>query len=74
MATALQNLETRHKAVCAELAAMSATTAGGLPDAGGPDQIAHVAYRMSLLDERKQLKEAIAEEQGAFEVTSQARG
>ena len=58
MATVLQNLQTRLAAIAAELAAMSPTAAGGKPDAG-KSGVGHVAYRLSLLQEMKQIQEMI---------------
>jgi len=56
----LANLETRRAAVCAELAAMSTSKAGGLPNSDGTGlNIDHVGYRKSLLEELKQLDELI---------------
>lgn len=58
MATYIENLNARKEAIGVELANMSATTAGGKPDAG-KSGIGHVAYRMSLLEELKALEEMI---------------
>ncbi len=61
MATVLQNLLTRKANIAAELAAMSATSAGGKPDAG-KSGVGHVAYRMSLLEELRLINESIDKE------------
>lgn len=61
MATLIENLETRKAAIGVELAAMSATTAGGKPDASKAG-VQHVAYRLSLLQELKMLEEQINRE------------
>ena len=55
-------LETRYSEVCAELAAMTDVNKGGKPDAGGGgDAVQHVAWRRSLLDELRTLREEIRE-------------
>jgi hypothetical protein len=55
-------LETRYSEVCAELAAMNDVNKGGKPDAGGGgDAVQHVAWRRSLLDELRTLREEIRE-------------
>lgn len=66
-ATYRQNLETRLEAIAAELAAMSATAAGGLPNVSGPGQPDHVGYRMSLLNEQKQIREELNAIEGIVE-------
>ncbi len=60
-ATLFENLTTRKNAIGVELAAMSATKAGGIPDAG-KSGVGHVAYRMSLLEELKLLEAQIEQE------------
>lgn len=62
MATLLENLQARKEAIGVELAAMGPTKAGGLPDAT-KSGVGHVAYRMSLLEELKQLNDTINQEQ-----------
>lgn len=69
MATRAQNIETRLDAIAVELAAMGPTKAGGLPD--GPGNVGHVAYRMSLIAEQKELLAVLAQLEGAYEVTSE---
>lgn len=71
MATRAENIETRLDAIAAELAAMDATQAGGLPNANGPENIDHVGYRMSLLQEMRDLRAELSAADGAFEVTSE---
>ena len=76
MATRAENIETRLDAIALELAEMGPTKAGGLPDASGmPVGVGHVAYRMSLIAEMRELneelKEIIRQQDGAFEVTSE---
>jgi hypothetical protein len=78
MATRAQNIEARLDAIAEELAALGPTVsggtskAGGLPDASGdPAGIQHTAYRRSLLDEMRLLREELAAADGAFEVTSE---
>lgn len=50
MPTAIENLITRRDAVCAELAALNSTKAGGLPNADGSG-LDHMGYKKSLYDE-----------------------
>lgn len=60
MATFLQNLTTRRDAIGVELAALNATKAGGLPTARGEGlSVDHVEYRLSLMEELKQLNDLI---------------
>ena len=72
MATLLENLITRKKAIGVELAAMASTTAGGLPDHSGRGSVGHVAYRMSLYQELEQISSAIDGAAGGWEVVSEA--
>ena len=69
MATDLENLLARKKAICAELAAMNSSKAGGLPDSaqGG---VRHLEYRMSLYRELTAINEGITAAEGPFEVMS----
>jgi hypothetical protein len=74
MPTRAENINTRLDAIATELAAMSPTEAGGLPDA--PNNVGHVAYRLSLIQEMKMLREELIGLQrigddGAYEVTSE---
>ena len=55
----IDDLETRRDAIGAELAALSTEKAGGLPDASGPNAVAHVNYRLSLYEELAKIKEQI---------------
>lgn len=77
MATRAENIETRLDAIAAELAAMDATQAGGLPDqSGAGPAIEHVEYRMSLVNEFRELTAALVEvnttgDAAAWEVTSE---
>ncbi len=60
--TDVANLEARYAEVCAELALMTDVNKGGKPDAGGGgDAVQHVAWRRSLLDELRTLREEIRE-------------
>ena len=53
-------LETRRDTVLAELAAMTQSTVGGSPNAGGTgDNVDHVGHRQSLLEELKSNAEII---------------
>lgn len=79
MATPIENLETRRAAICTELAALTSSAAGGLPNASGDGGgIDHVGYKDGLYRELEQIEKAIgalsAHQDGAFEVTSEARG
>jgi hypothetical protein len=62
-ATDLANLITRRGAIATELAALAATTAGGLPNELGSIgiRVDHVGYKASLYAELKELKMAIDE-------------
>ena len=66
-ATNLANLKTRRDAIYAELAALSSTKAGGKPDSrqGGID---HMAYKRSLYEELREIRETITAAGGPFEV------
>ena len=62
----LTNLITRRDAIAAELAAMNTTKAGGLPtvkDREGGTTIDHVQYRLSLLEELKDINSQIKDAQ-----------
>ena len=73
MPTDLENLQTRRSAIYTELAAITSTAAGGLPnsDAGGID---HVGYKDGLYRELEQINAQIATASGGgtFEVASEA--
>lgn len=71
MATRAENIETRLDAIAAELAAMSASMAGGLPNNSEAGNIDHVGYRMSLLNEMAALRQELAAAEGAWEETSE---
>ena len=64
---AVDDLITRRDAICAELAAMASTTAGGLPNASGPDAIDHVGYKRALYEELRGINELIASISGPIE-------
>lgn len=67
MATEAENLIARREAITAELAAMDATKAGGLPNTrGGGDMLAidHVGYRKSLYEELAMIGARLVEIQG----------
>lgn len=80
MATAIENLKTRRTAITAELAALSASAAGGLPNSkGAGSSVDHVGYKDGLYRELAQIEELIDKLQrdtdaggdgGAWEVTS----
>jgi hypothetical protein len=71
MPTAAENLQTRIENIAAELAAMDATQAGGLPDFTSDEYVKHVEYRMSLVNELKELQAIIPTIGGPWEVTSE---
>lgn len=48
-------LKTRVEAIGAELAALDQTQPGGLPNAGGADEIDHVGYKDGLYRELAQI-------------------
>jgi len=60
MPTPLENLETRRDAICAELAAMGPTAAGGKPNSSGADSIDHVGYKDGLYRELDEINKQIA--------------
>ena len=74
MATRVENIETRLDAIAAELAAMSATQAGGLPNSSEAVNIDHVNYRMSLVNEQRELLAILSKLEGAWELTSEMTG
>ena len=55
----IADLKTRRDAIGVELAALSVSAAGGLPDASGPNAVGHVNYRLSLYKELQSIKEQI---------------
>jgi hypothetical protein len=55
----LTDLQARRDVVAAEIAAIDATKAGGLPD--GTGNVAHQAYKAGLYAELDRLKELIGE-------------
>lgn len=62
MATAYENLKARRTAICAELAALTATAAGGKPNAtGGSGAVDHVGYKDGLYRELKEINAALAQ-------------
>ena len=69
MATDLQNLIARRSAITAQLASMSLSTPGGLPNVtgGGGVSVDHVGYRKSLIDEMKELQHLIRIAEGPWE-------
>ena len=74
MATRVENIETRLDAIAAELAAMDATQAGGLPNSSEAGSIDHVGYRMSLINEQRELLRVLSKLEGAWELTSEMTG
>jgi hypothetical protein len=71
MATDLENLQARRTAICAELAALGTTKAGGKPNstAAGVD---HVGYKKSLYEELAAIDQAIAAAEGPWLEYSEA--
>lgn len=73
MATDVENLKTRRSAIYTELAALTASKAGGKPNTTGEGTgVDHVGYKDGLYRELKMLNELIASAEDAFEVTSEA--
>jgi len=71
MATRAQNIETRLDAIAAELAAMDQTKMGGLANNSATPNVDHVGYRMSLIQEQRELLAVLSRLEGAYEVTSE---
>ena len=76
----VDDLKTRRDAIGVELAALSASAAGGKPNAAGPNAVDHVGYKDGLYRELREIQETLlelggltADEVGAFEVISEAR-
>lgn len=75
MATLIENLKTRRDAIGVELAALSATKAGGLPNVSGDGGgVNHSLYKMDLYRELEMINKQISAVEPAFEVTGEARG
>jgi hypothetical protein len=81
MATAYENLKTRRAAICVELAALTATTAGGKPNgSGGSGSVDHVGYKDGLYRELKEINGILSQLEdedgggGCYEVETLARG
>lgn len=71
MATAIENLQARRDAICAELAGLNSSKAGGKPNlVVDGQQVDHTGYKKSLYDELamldKQIKLMQASEDGPF--------
>jgi hypothetical protein len=58
MATDIENLQTRRSAVCAELAALTTSSAGGKPN--NPSGVDHTGYKASLYAELEAIDKLIA--------------
>lgn len=68
MATAIENLTTRRDAICAELAALGVTKAGGKPNVSADGQSTdHVGYKDGLYRELREIESAIQMIQGRDE-------
>lgn len=60
MATAIENLTTRRDAICAELAALGVTKAGGKPNVSADGQSTdHVGYKDGLYRELREIESQI---------------
>jgi len=69
MPTNLENMQTRVTAIYVELAALSATKAGGKPNVSGSgDAVDHIGYKKSLYDELKSLNELIGSLEDPWEI------
>ena len=78
MASDLENLKTRRSAIIAELAGLTSTSPGGRVNQTAMGRsLDHVGYRMSLLQELKDINALIATADdgsgagGSFEIESQ---
>jgi len=62
MATLADNLKTRRTSIGVELAAMSASTAGGVPTYSAPNgqSFDHVGYKRALYEELSEINKALA--------------
>lgn len=67
MATLLENLKARRDAIGVELAALTASKAGGAPNATGGEGLDHVGYKDALYRELKEINELIAAAEGPWE-------
>lgn len=63
----VDDLKTRRDAVAAELAAITATAAGGKPNASSANSVDHVGYKDGLYRELRELNELIATYEGTAE-------
>lgn len=72
MATDLENLQTRRSAILAELAALSSSAAGGLPNSLAPTGVDHQGYKEGLYKELAAIDQLLLSEQGAWEVVSES--
>lgn len=70
MATFLENLISRRDAIGVELAALSASAAGGKPNASKTG-VDHVGYKDGLYRELAAINEQISAAQGPFEIASE---
>jgi len=79
MASFLENLRTRRNAIAVELAALSATAAGGKPNMGGiaGGAVDHVGYKDGLYRELAEIEKQLAntsvidaQENGPYELES----
>lgn len=68
MATLLENLTTRRDAIGVELAALTATGAGGKPNHNGQHVVDHVGYKDGLYRELAAIDDLIAKYQGPVEI------
>ena len=68
MATSAELLIQRRDAICAELAALSSSTAGGKPNSSGGGDMVHVdhqGYKRSLYEELREINATLAAIEGA---------
>lgn len=67
MATSAELLIQRRDAICAELAALSSSTAGGKPNSSGGGDMVHVdhqGYKRSLYEELREINATLAAIEG----------
>ena len=72
MATALENLIARRDTICEELAALSSSKAGGLPNATGAGvSVDHQNYKLNLYKELDEIEKRITAMQGPVDIETQ---
>lgn len=68
MPTNIENLKTRKAAILTELAALSTSKAGGLPNSSGPGtNIDHQGYKDGLYRELREIDQLLGTLEGPYE-------